>query len=254
MNVRVVKIGGAALTDATWLDAFAAAAAASDESLVVVHGGGPEISALSEQLGVEVAWVGGRRVTPDAALDAASMVLNGRVNKRLVSTLITAGADAVGLSGEDGGLIEAEVAAAGSLGRVGHVSSVRTELLSMLLGAGLIPVIAPLSRGPAGVALNVNADEVACAVASALGARELLFVTDVDGVRDVAGATLASVDTAHGESLLSSGVAGGGMAVKLRAALDALAHGVAQVRIGSVAALVDDAAGTLVGVAAAEAA
>lgn len=124
----------------------------------------------------------------------------------------------------------------------------------MLLGAGLIPVIAPLSRGPAGVALNVNADEVACAVASALGARELLFVTDVDGVRDVAGATLASVDTAHGESLLSSGVAGGGMAVKLRAALDALAHGVAQVRIGSVAALVDDAAGTLVGAAAAEAA
>ncbi|NLG62281.1 MAG: acetylglutamate kinase [Candidatus Cloacimonetes bacterium] len=254
MSVRVVKIGGAALTDGSWLGAFADAVAAAADDLVIVHGGGPEISALSERLGVAVEWVDGRRVTPDAALDAASMVLNGRVNKRLVSALITAGADAIGLSGEDGGLITAEVAAGGALGRVGHVGSVRSALLSMLIGAGMVPVIAPISRGPGGVALNVNADEVACAVAVAMGARELLFVTDVDGVRDADGITLSALDPVHGESLLASGVAGGGMAVKLRAALDALARGVAQVRIGSIAALVNSDAGTLVGATAVEAA
>lgn len=254
MNVRVVKIGGAALTDAGWVGSFAEAVAAADENLVIVHGGGPEISALSERLGVAVEWVGGRRVTPDGALDAASMVLNGRVNKRLVSALITAGADAIGLSGEDGALITASLAAGGVLGRVGRVASVRAELLSMLLGAGMIPVVAPVSRGPGGAALNVNADEVAGAVAVALGARELLFVTDVEGVRGADGVTLPAVEPAQGEALLASGVAGGGMAVKLRAALDALGRGVAQVRIGSVAALVNPDRGTLIGAAAVEAA
>ncbi len=247
MNVRVVKIGGAALTDAGWLTSFAQAAASSDEKLVIVHGGGPEISALSERLGVAVEWVGGRRVTPDSALDAASMVLNGRVNKRIVSVLITAGVDAIGLSGEDGALIEADLVAGGALGRVGRVASVRTTLLSMLLTTGITPVVAPVSRGPGGVALNVNADEVASAVAAAIGARELLFVTDVEGVRDADGVTLPALEPSHGESLLSSGVAAGGMAVKLRAALDALSRGVSQVRIGSVAALRHDDAGTLVG-------
>src|SRR5690606_1590726 len=180
---------------------------------------------------------------------------NGRVNKRLVSALITAGADAIGLSGEDGGLITAEVAAGGALGRVGHVGSVRSALLSMLIGAGMVPVIAPISRGPGGVALNVNADEVACAVAVAMGARELLFVTGVGGVRDAAGITRSARAPGHGESLPAGGAAGGGgMAVKLRAALDALARGVAQVRIGSIAALVNSDAGTLVGATAVEAA
>lgn len=254
MSVRVVKIGGAALTDAGWLASFAQAIAAAGEPLVIVHGGGPEISRLSERLGVGVEWVNGRRVTPDAALDVASMVLNGRVNKRLVAALLNAGADAVGLSGEDGGLVRAHLAAGGGLGRVGHVAAVRTELLTMLLRHGMIPVVAPVSRGPDGGALNVNADEVAAAVAVAVNARELLFVTDVDGVRDESGVTLSALATPEGEMLLDRGIAAGGMAVKLRAALDALTSGVAQVRIGSVAALRHPGAGTLVGVPAAEAA
>ncbi len=245
MSVTVVKIGGAALGDARWLTSFAAAAARARAPLVVVHGGGPEISALSERLGVGVEWVNGKRITPPAALDVASMALNGRVNPRLVSALISAGADAVGLSGEDGGLIVADLASGGALGRVGRVESVRAELLGWLLGRGIIPVIAPVSRGPAGAPLNVNADEVAAAVAVALGARELLFVTDVEGVRDAGGVTCAALSVEHASELLTTGIAADGMAVKLRAALDALTSGVERVRIGDVAALHGES-GTLV--------
>ncbi|MGH7445403.1 MAG: acetylglutamate kinase, partial [Longimicrobiales bacterium] len=246
MNVRVVKIGGAALADASWLTSFAQHAAASGGSLVIVHGGGPEISALSERLGIGVEWVNGKRITPPAALDAASMVLNGRVNKRLVSALLSAGADALGLSGEDGGLVVAELAARGAFGRVGKVATVRVELLEWLLGRGMLPVIAPISRGPDGAPLNVNADEVAAAIAVALGARELLFVTDVDGVRDEGGVKCDSLTPERAESLLATQVAQGGMAVKLRAGLDALGQGVVCVRIGSVRALDDNTTGTRV--------
>lgn len=252
MSVRVVKIGGAALADASWLSSFASHAAASDEQLVVVHGGGPEISALSERLGIGVEWVNGKRITPPEALDAASMVLNGRINKRLVSALLSAGADALGLSGEDGGLVLAEVAARGALGRVGKVAAVRVELLEWLIGRGMLPVIAPISRGPDGAPLNVNADEVAAAVAVALGARELLFVTDVDGVRDDTGVTCESMTPQRAAELLATDVAQGGMAVKLRAGLDALGRGVASVRIGSVQALDDITVGTRVGADAVE--
>lgn len=246
MSLRVVKIGGAALADAGWLQAFAASAASSAEPLVVVHGGGPEISALSAQLGIEVEWVQGRRMTPPAALDVASMVLNGRVNKRIVSALLDAGVDALGLSGVDGGLVQAEVAAAGALGCVGRVTHIRTELLERLLSADMVPVIAPLSRGPGGVQLNVNADEVAAAIAVALNASELLFVTDVAGVRDAGGVKCASLSIGDAQSFLTTGVANGGMGVKLQAALDALASGVARVRIGSAGALEDSAAGTVI--------
>lgn len=246
MNVRVVKIGGAALADPAWLASFGAGAAAASTPLVVVHGGGPEISALSERLGVSVAWSNGRRVTPPDALDVASMVLNGRVNKRIVAALLGAGADALGLSGEDGGLIAADMAEGGALGLVGRVAAVRSELLEWLLARGLIPVIAPISRGPSGEALNVNADEVAAAVAIALGASELVFVTDVAGVRDASGAITGSLSVDRAETLLECGVAAGGMAVKLRAALDALRRGVAQVRIGNVGVLQQPGAGTVV--------
>ena len=246
MSVRVVKIGGAALADASWLEAFAASAASSAEPYVIVHGGGPEISALSAQLGIEVEWVQGRRMTPPAALDVASMVLNGRINKRIVSALLDAGIDALGLSGVDGALVQADVAEGGALGCVGKVTHVRAELLERLLNAGMVPVIAPISRGPAGSQLNVNADEVAAAIAVALNARELLFVTDVAGVRDAAGLTCASLSIVDAHAFLADGVAAGGMAVKLRAALDALASGVAQVRVGGVSSLADTLAGTVI--------
>ncbi|HEX6134631.1 MAG TPA: acetylglutamate kinase [Longimicrobiales bacterium] len=244
MNIRVVKIGGAALTDAGWLSTFAAAAAAAREPLVIIHGGGPEISALSDRLGIEVRWHEGRRVTPPEALDVAAMVLNGSVNRRVVSALVSAGVDAVGLCGVDGGLLRAELVADGALGRVGHITAVRTDLLRTLLHLGHTLVLSPLSIGTDGDALNVNADDAAAAVAAALGAEELLFLTDVPGVRDTAGMR-AGLDAGEAAALIDAGVAHGGMSVKLRAAMKALDCGVPAIRIGDARVLFDHTAGTM---------
>jgi acetylglutamate kinase len=244
MKVRVVKIGGAALGDAGWLESFAAAASAHGSPLVVVHGGGPDITSVSDRLGVEVRWHEGRRVTPPEALDVASMVLTGRVNKKVVAALVNAGVDAVGLSGIDGGLIRAEIVEDGALGRVGRVVSIRSGLLATLLAGGHTVVVSPISLGTDGAALNVNADDAAAAVAAAVNASELVFLTDVPGVLDGAGvrAWLAPDEAAE---LVSSGVAHGGMGVKLSAAVRALEAGVSAVRIGNAAVLTREAAGTL---------
>jgi acetylglutamate kinase len=176
-------------------------------------------------------------------LDVVSMVLNGRVNKRIVRALRRAGVDAIGLSGEDGGLIEAGLAEGGTIGRVGAIRGVRAALLAWTEERGLVPVIAPVSAGPDGDALNVNADEAAAAVAVAAGADELLFVTDVDGVLD-AGVVRSELSAAEAASLIATGVATGGMALKLRAAMRAIETGVRRVRIGNPAALADESAGT----------
>jgi acetylglutamate kinase len=252
VNVRVVKIGGAALSDGAWLEAFAAAASESRVPLVIVHGGGPDISALSERLGVEVRWREGRRVTPPEALDVASMVLTGRVNKRIVGALLSAGVDAIGLSGIDGGLLRAVVAEGGALGRVGRVSSVRSALLRTLIAEGHTVVISPISLGSDGEPLNVNADDAAAAVAGALNATELVFLTDVPGVRDAAGIR-RWLDAGEAECLVESGVAFGGMGVKLSAGVRALHSGVPAVRIGDASVLYDVAAGTVLRPAAAAA-
>lgn len=245
MNARVVKIGGAALADATWLSTFAAAAAAARMPLVVVHGGGPEISALSDRLGIAIEWHQGRRVTPPEALEVAAMVLNGSVNRRVVGALVAAGVDAIGMCGIDGGVLRADLVENGSLGRVGHVVDVRADLLRTLLGLGHTIVLSPISLGPDGGALNVNADDAAAAVASALGADELLFLTDVAGVHDAAG-TRSWLDAGEVAALIETGIAHGGMSVKLGAAVKALDCGVAAVRIGDARVLFDDNAGTVV--------
>lgn len=244
MNVRVVKIGGAALADAGWLESFAAAASSSASPLVIVHGGGPDISALSQQLGIETSWHEGRRVTSEATLDVAAMVLNGRVNKKVVGALVHAGVDAIGLSGIDGGLLRADIIENGALGRVGRVSAVRVELLRALLAQGYTVVVSPISLGADGGALNVNADDAAAAIAAALGAQELVFLTDVPGVRDVEGVR-ALLDAGQAVALVQSGVAHGGMGVKLNAGVRALDSGVAAVRIGDANVLFDTAAGTV---------
>jgi len=243
VSVRVVKIGGAALADGDWLGAFATHVA-REAPCVIVHGGGPDISALSEKLGIEVSWSNGRRVTTPEALDVASMVLTGRINKRIVGALLDADVDAIGISGEDGALVRARMVEAGALGHVGAVEHVRAELIEWLLGRGMVPVLSPISRGEAGGALNVNADEVAGAVAAALGAPELLFVTDVEGVRDGTGVMRAELSAAAARELIDTRAAHGGMAVKLEAALRALAAGVSAVRIGRFEAMHDDNAGT----------
>lgn len=242
--VKVVKVGGAALGDGTWLSQFAAATAASQMPVVVVHGGGPDITALSDRLGIEVRWHEGRRVTPPEALDVAAMVLNGRVNKKIVAALLAAGVDAIGLSGIDGSLLRADVVENGALGRVGRVDSVRTSLVTGLLQLGHTLVVSPISLDRDGEALNVNADDAAAAIAVALGAAELVFLTDVAGVSDATGVR-HRLDAGEACTLIDAGVASGGMSVKLSAALSALDCGVPAVRIGDTRVLFDPSAGTV---------
>lgn len=242
----VVKLGGSAVTDEAWLRVLGRAIAESPRPVVVVHGGGPEVSELSAALGVAAEFVGGRRVTPPEALDVAAMILTGRVNKRIVRALRSAGVDAFGLSGEDGALVTARVAAGGALGRVGEVAGVRGELLGWLLARGMVPVISPISASSGGEALNVNADEVAAAVAVATRADELLFLTGVEGVMTETGRA-AQLTLEESVRLMESGVVRDGMRVKVEASLRALEQGVASVRIGGPAMLSDPDAGTRVG-------
>ncbi|HEX2166165.1 MAG TPA: acetylglutamate kinase [Longimicrobiales bacterium] len=243
--MKVVKIGGAALGDSAWVAQFAAAVSAAREPLVIVHGGGPDITALSDRLGIEVRWHEGRRITPPEALDVAAMVLTGRVNKKLVGALLSAGVDAIGLCGIDGGLLRADIVEEGALGRVGRVTDVRTGLLAGLLQLGHTLVVSPISHGLDGEPLNVNADDAAAAIASSLGATELIFLTDVPGVRD-GGLVRPLLGPADAASLIRCGVATAGMRVKLTAAVAALASGVAAVRIGDARVLYDTSAGTVV--------
>src|SRR5262245_51878785 len=140
--LQVIKVGGAALNNASWLERFADAAAASmDAKRIIVHGGGPEISELSTRLGLGVEFHEGRRITSAAQLDVTSMVLTGRINKRIVRALRARGVDAFGLSGEDGGLIEGTVMNRGALGRVGRVVKVRYGLLQAMLNRRMQPVL-----------------------------------------------------------------------------------------------------------------
>lgn len=246
MSVRVVKVGGALAEDAGWMRGVAAAVAAAPAGTVLVHGGGGEVTALQRALGAEPEWRDGLRVTSPATLEILRMVLSGAVNKRWAGALQDAGVDALGLSGEDAGLLRARPSHGGALGRTGELVAVRAPLIALLLDNGIVPVVSPVSRGPDGGGLNVNADDAAADVAAALGAGELLFVSDVDAVRD-GPLPVDEMDAERAEGLLASGAASGGMRPKLRAALRAHAAGVARVRIGGVGMLTDASAGTLIG-------
>jgi len=245
VSVAVVKLGGNEVDDRAWLERLGVALAARSGATVVVHGGGKEVSALQRALGAEPEWRDGLRVTTEQGMQAVAMVLSGIVNKRLASALLSAGVDAVGISGEDGALIEAEVARGGAMGRTGEVSRVRAPLLHAWIAQGLVPVVSPVSRGPDGRPLNVNADDAAAAVAGAMRAGELLFVSNIPGVR-AGGSVRAEVGAEEVEALIGDGTAAGGMAPKLRAAARAAAAGVGRVRIGGVEMLGDEAAGTRV--------
>lgn len=239
---RVIKLGGRAQNDPHLPGIVAAASARA--RVCVVHGGGDEVTALMRQLGREPTFIQGRRLTTPEDVAIVRMVLSGTVNKRLVAQFLNAGAGAVGLSGEDGRLLEAQPFGDGSLGAVGEPVRVHGALIDTLLDAGYLPVISPLARGPGGEALNVNGDDAAAAIAGELAATELLFVADVPGVFDESGALLAELRADEAERLITTGVAKSGMAAKLDAAMRALQHGVARVRIGDLHAITDDAAGT----------
>lgn len=246
--IRVVKIGGRAQQDPALPAAIASAAGEPGVRLVVVHGGGDEVSVLQRRLGQEPRFVGGRRVTTPEELGVVRMVLSGLTNKRLVRQLLDAGVRAAGVSGEDGALLRARVLADGALGAVGEPVAVDRRLLDTLLDAGFLPVISPLARDHAdtGDGLNVNGDDAAAAIAVAIGAAELLLLADVPGVLDARGAAMESIDLDAAGRLVASGVASGGMSAKLDAARRALAGGVPVVRIGALDALRDPARGTTI--------
>lgn len=248
--IRVIKIGGRAQGDPSLPTRLKEAASAPATRLVIVHGGGDEVSALQRQMGHEPTFIGGRRVTSAAELDAVRMVLSGTVNKRLVARLTVHGVRAVGLSGEDGGLLTARVTDP-ALGRVGGDVFSDGTIVADLLNAGWVPVISPLARdaeSPAGEGLNVNGDDAAAAIAASVGADELLFLADVPGVLD-GGRPLRTLDEAGIADLVGRGVAQGGMRAKLDAAVAALRNGVRRVRIADLAGVADASAGTAVSLA-----
>lgn len=247
MNVRVVKLGGNEIDRPEWLAACARALMPIDP-VVVVHGGGRAVSALSSRLGLPVEQRDGVRVTSPEVAAVVELVLGGPVNRQVVAALRVAGLDAVGLSGVDGGLLAARPVVGGDLGYVGQIVAVRAELVESLLLAGLTPVIAPMAPDPAAPTappLNVNADDAAAAVAGALHAVELLFISDVPGVL-VDGVVQPALEVGEIESLIELGAAAGGMAAKLRAATAALRAGARSVRIGDLSLLSDGRSGTRV--------
>ena len=243
----VVKLGGRPQGDPALPAALAAVWRATGGALVLVHGGGDQISALQQLRGETPTFVGGRRVTTEGVLELVRMVLSGLANKQLVSALVAAGVPAVGISGEDAGVLRATPLDEATFGFAGTPSTVDPGVVRALLAAGYLPVISPVAARPAGEpagAYNVNGDDAAAAIAAALGARELFLLADVPGVLDGAKARIPRLTLAEAAALVASGVAGGGMAAKLEACGQALAGGVPRVRIGDLAALAVPEAGT----------
>jgi acetylglutamate kinase len=244
---RVVKVGGRPQSDPRLAAIVASCWGRDAGSVVLVHGGGDEVSALQSALGETSTFVEGRRVTTAKDIELVRMALSGSANKRLVATLVGCGIDAVGLSGEDAGLIAAAPMDAPRLGHVGVPRTVNVAFLKHLLSGGYMPVISPVSRdasGTLGAALNVNGDDAAAAIAAALGAAELLLVADVPGVI-CDGTVIPSLSPDAARALIADGIAAGGMQAKLQAALNALAGGVPQVRISDLVAIDDPDRGTV---------
>jgi acetylglutamate kinase len=246
-STRVLKFGGRAQADPKLAQRITQAAAEPNARVVVVHGGGDEVSAMQRQLGLEPQFIGGRRITSEADLEVVRMLLSGTINKRLVSQLVSAGARAVGISGEDGALITARVTDP-TFGRVGRDVRADPTLVRDLLTIGWVPVISPVARdrdSVSGAGLNVNGDDAATALAVALRADELCFISDVDGVIDQ-GQRIPRLDPAGIQTLAARGVVQGGMLAKLEAAVAALQAGVGSIRIGSIDAITDFTAGTTI--------
>ena len=253
-TLTVVKLGGSLLENAASRRHALEAIAGrwhDDSRIVVVHGGGKNIDVSLAKLGIPKRTVQGLRVTDAATLEVVTGVLAGTVNKTIVTELSVAGVAPAGISGADGGTIQAEIHPpidGVDPGFVGKVATCDPALTLTLLGAGFLPVIASLASSAEGQLLNVNADSAAAAIAVALGATRLVFLTDVEGVIDGKGSILPSLGVAEAMSLLASSSVTGGMKPKLRACLDALAGGVDEVIIAGpsrhVAALAGGEGGT----------
>ena len=236
----VVKYGGHAMGDPEAARDFAediVLLRAVGINPVVVHGGGPQIGAMLAKLGVESTFVDGLRVTDKATAEVAEMVLSGAINKQLVGWLASAGGKAIGISGKDGNLVRAKkverttrdpdsnIERAVDLGFVGEPEHVDTSIIDTAVASGMIPVIAPIAADAEDNTYNINADTMAGAIASALGAARLLLLTDVAGVLDKGGALLTDLSPADIASLKEDGTIFGGMIPKLETCVSAVKAG-----------------------------
>ena len=228
----LVKLGGTLLDSGRERQRLAGEIAAlrNHAAVVVVHGGGRQMTRYLEACGIESRFVNGQRVTTPEILDAVLKIFAGSVNSTLVSALRAGGALPVGLTGIDAGLLDASPADA-ELGHVGRPAHSDSRLLEILLREGYLPVIACVAGDARGAIYNINGDQMAAACASALRADKLFFLTDVEGVRDGFGRILPALSAPLARQLICSGAATGGMQVKLEAALSALEKGVPEVVI-----------------------
>ena len=235
----VAKFGGHAMGEQAYVDSFAA-----DMTLlrqigaqpVVVHGGGPQIGDMLKRLKIESSFVNGLRVTDAATISVVEMVLAGAINKSLVAAVNMAGGRAVGLSGKDGHLITASKLSSASansdsqiekvdLGFVGKPETVDPKVITALMAADMIPVIAPIGSGIDGQTYNINADTAAGAVAGAIGASRLLMLTDVAGVRDKNGDHISRLKLSEARALIKDGTVQGGMIPKVETCIEAVEKG-----------------------------
>jgi len=237
----VIKYGGHAMGDLELSELFARDVVLLKQvgiHPVVVHGGGPQIGNMLERLAVKSEFIDGLRVTDAATVEIVEMVLSGAINKQIVNVINAAGGTAIGLSGKDGGLIQASklrrtkrdeqsnIERFLDLGYVGEPSRINPQILTSLEQAGMIPVIAPIGVGQDGQTYNINADTVAGAVAGALGAARLLLLTDVEGVLDQTGAVLTDLTLEDVRRLMADGTITGGMLPKLETCIAAVEQGV----------------------------
>jgi acetylglutamate kinase len=242
----VIKYGGNAMIDEKLKHSFAQDAVLLrfiGINPVIVHGGGPQIGTTMERMGKKPAFVSGQRVTDEETMDIVEMVLGGKVNKEIVNLINQAGGRAVGLTGKDGGLIQAKKLRMTrkseetgeteiiDIGLVGEVTEVRPGALEALDKGGFIPVIAPVGVGAHGETYNINADLVAGAVAGALKAEKLILLTDQTGILDKDKNLISSLNKKKVESMVKAGTVSGGMLPKTKSCFDALEAGCAKVHI-----------------------
>ncbi len=232
----VIKFGGNAMVDEQLKSSFAQDVVLLKQvgvNPVIVHGGGPQIGKLLEQIGKKSQFIEGMRVTDHETMDVVEMVLGGLVNKQIVSLINSHGGRAVGLTGKDGGLINArkmKLTSASAqnqdLGQVGEVDTIDPAVVKMLDDDDFIPVIAPIGVGKDGTSYNINADLVASKLASVLGAEKLLLLTNTQGVLDPEGNLLTGITARETDRLIKQGIIHGGMLPKVNCALDAVKSGV----------------------------
>lgn len=242
----VVKYGGHAMGDKELGKAFARDVALLRQSGVkpiVVHGGGPQIKSMLDKMGIESEFKGGLRVTDRATVEVVEMVLAGSLNKGIVADFNAQGAKAIGLCGKDGNMVtvtkvertqrdpDSKIEEVTDLGFVGEPKDVDISVLEMVVDSGLIPVIAPISLGEDGETYNVNADTFAGAIAGAMDAQRLLFLTDVTGVLDKQGNLLRELTVAQAKALIEDGTISGGMIPKVETCIAAIEKGVEAVVI-----------------------